>query len=203
GQLDQVDVEEDKDLFLGNIRRDKNRERRELLIELEEKLTSYDAMLDHDRAILAFENPRKRDLENLRAWVDNKASVAREETAYLFKPQDLMTVSSPRDDALVRLTPLTERLVSGLYGLLRKPRCTVSRDPNLTLLSDSVLQRLTRAMVASAIVVLLVTPIIIINALASLALRMTVIVLASAVLITGLSSFTNAKTVEVFMSGAT
>ena len=58
-------------------------------------------------------------------------------------------------------------------------------------------------MVASAIVVLLVTPIVIINALSSLALRMMVIVLASAVLITGLSSFTNAKTVEVFMSGAT
>lgn len=77
-------------------------------------------MLDHNRAIFAFESPRKRDLENLRAWVDNKASIAREETAYLFKSQDLMTVLSPQDDALVRLTPLTERLVSGLYGLLRK-----------------------------------------------------------------------------------
>ena len=46
-------------------------------------------------------------------------------------------------------------------------------------------------------------PIIIISTLASLALRIAAIVIASAVLIVALSSFTNAKTIEVFVSGAT
>ncbi|KAL8910585.1 MAG: hypothetical protein Q9171_004124 [Xanthocarpia ochracea] len=160
-------------------------------------------MLEQSQSIFAYESPRRRDLENLQNWVNNKASVARDETAYLSKPQDLMTMLSPRDDALARLTPLTERLVSGLYTLCKKPRSTVTRDPNLTLLSESRLQRLTRAMVASAVVVLLLVPIIIINALASVSLRMMVIVVASAILITALSTSTNAKTVEVFMSGAT
>lgn len=41
GQLDEVDAHEDKDLFLGNIRRDRNTERKELLIKLEQKLASY------------------------------------------------------------------------------------------------------------------------------------------------------------------
>lgn len=77
-------------------------------------------MLEHSRAILASESPRKRDIENLQNWVDNKASVARDETAYLYKPRDLMTILLPRDDALARLTPLTERVVSGLYRLLKK-----------------------------------------------------------------------------------
>lgn len=77
-------------------------------------------MLDRNRAISGFECPTKRDLENLRNWIDNKASVARDETAYLHQSKDLMTIISPRDDALGRLTPVTERLVAGLYRLLRK-----------------------------------------------------------------------------------
>ncbi|KAL8662736.1 MAG: hypothetical protein Q9202_004428 [Teloschistes flavicans] len=202
-QLDEIDAQEDKELFLGNRRRDKNPERKEILSKLEENLASYDAMLEHNRAIFAAEVPQKRDLANLQNWLDNKASVARDETAYLFKTQDLMTVHSPRDDTLSRLTPLAERLVSVLCRLLKKPRSTVSQDPNLTLLSESVLQRLTRAIVGSAVVLLLLVPIVIINAVTVLALRMMVIVVASALLITALSTLTNAKTVEVFMSGAT
>lgn len=56
---------------------------------------------------------------------------------------------------------------------------------------------------ASLIVVILLVPIVILNALASIALRLAVIVIASVGLITTLSCFTNAKTVEVFVSGAT
>lgn len=54
----------------------------------------------------------------------------------------------------------------------------------------------------SEICVVLV-PIVILNALASIALRMAVIVVASAFLVIAVSSFTNAKTVELFVSGAT
>lgn len=84
-----------------------------------------------------------------------------------------------------------------------QPQCDVSRDPNISLFSESVLQRLTRSLIASVVVVLLLVPIVILNALASIALRMAVIVVASAFLIVAVSSFTNAKTVEVFVSGAT
>ncbi|KAI4194486.1 MAG: hypothetical protein LQ350_007737 [Teloschistes chrysophthalmus] len=209
GQLDEIDAREDKDLFLGNRRRDKNSERKEILSKLEQNLASYDAMLEHNHSIFASEVPRKREVENVRNWLDNKASVARDETAYLFKTQDLMTVQSSRDETLSRLTPLTERFVSVLCRLLKKAshpfESTVnfSQDPNLTLLSESVLQRLTRAIIASAVVVLLLAPIVIINALTVLALRMMVIVVSSMLLITALSTLTNAKTVEVFLSGAT
>ena len=84
-----------------------------------------------------------------------------------------------------------------------QPQCDVSRDPNISLFSTSVLQRLTRAFIASIVVILLLVPIVILNALVSIVLRMAVIVIASAFLIIAVSSFTNAKTVEVFVFGAT
>lgn len=79
-----------------------------------------DAMLNRNREICSFERPREADLQNLRIWIDNKASVARDETAYLSQPKDLMTFLSPRDDAMARLTPVTERLVGAVFRVLRK-----------------------------------------------------------------------------------
>ena len=142
-----------------------------------------------------------------------------------------MTILSPQDAALARLTPLLEGVMRTLYRLFKKVsgpqitrvskhslriillyralilliqrQCDVSRDPNISLFSDSVLQRLTRALIASVVVILLLVPIVILNALATIALRMAAIVIASATLIIAVSSFTNAKTVEVFLSGAT
>lgn len=84
-----------------------------------------------------------------------------------------------------------------------QPRCQVSRDPNISLFSDSVVQRLTRSLIASVVVVLLLVPIVVLNALASVALRLAVIVIASILLITAVSTFTHAKTIDVFVSGAT
>lgn len=84
-----------------------------------------------------------------------------------------------------------------------QPQCQVSRDPNISLFSDSVVQRLTRSLIASVVVVLLLVPIVVLNALASVALRLAVIVIASILLITAVSTFTHAKTIDVFVSGAT
>lgn len=84
-----------------------------------------------------------------------------------------------------------------------QPQCQVSRDPNISLFSDSVVQRLTRSLIASVVVVVLLVPIVVLNALASVALRLAVIVIASILLITAVSTLTHAKTVDVFVSGAT
>lgn len=84
-----------------------------------------------------------------------------------------------------------------------QPQSSVSHDPNISIFSDSVVQRLTRSLIASIVVVLLLVPIVVLNTLASIALRLAVIVIASAVLITAISCLTNAKTVEIFVSGAT
>ena len=185
-------------------------------------------MLDRNRRILAFDDPRKRDTTNLRNWVENTSSLARDETAYLLQPKDLLTILSPQDHALSRLSPLLEGLIRTFRSVLSKvsslhatqqkrssttqslksprplqPQSNVSRDPHISIFSDSLVQKLARSLIASLVVVVLLVPIIVLNALASIALRLAVIVIASAGLVTTLSCLTNAKTVEVFVSGAT
>ena len=79
-------------------------------------------MLDRNRNILAFNDPRKRDITNLRNWVENTSSLARDETAYLFHPEDLMTILSPQDYTLSRLSPLLESVLSAFHRVLSKVR---------------------------------------------------------------------------------
>lgn len=79
-----------------------------------------DAMLDRNCSILAFDNPRKRDITNLRNWIENTSSLARDETAYLLQPKDLMTMLSPHDHALSRLSPLLKGLIRTFRSVLSK-----------------------------------------------------------------------------------
>ena len=84
-----------------------------------------------------------------------------------------------------------------------QPQSEISRDNNISLLSVSLLQKITRGLIAWLVVLSLLVPIVILNALTSTALRLMVIVLASAFLIAAIAGLTKAKTVEVFVSGAT
>lgn len=202
-QLDRIDHNETRELFLGNRRRDTNGERREILEKLDAALADYDALLDRNRRILACNDPSRECVMNLQHWVDNTCSLAQCETAYLAYTKDLMTILSTQDDAVARLAPLMETILRSLYKIVGKRRCDISRDPNISIFSVALLRNLTRTLIAWFVVVSLLVPIVIINALSSLVLRMAIIVVASAVLITTLSSFTNAKTVELFVSGAT
>lgn len=77
-------------------------------------------MLDRNRNILAFDNPRKRDITNLRNWVENTSSLAQDETAYLLHPKDLMTILSPQDHTLSRLSPLLEGFIRTFHRVLSK-----------------------------------------------------------------------------------
>ena len=84
-----------------------------------------------------------------------------------------------------------------------QPQSKISRDKNISLLSVSLLQKIARGLIAWLVVVSLLVPIVILNALTSTALRLMVIVIASALLIAAIAGLTRAKTVEVFVSGAT
>ena len=87
--------------------------------------------------------------------------------------------------------------------IFAQPCSEISRDPNISLFSASIVQKITRSLVAWLVVVFLLVPIVILNALTSVVCRMVVVVVASALLVSALSSLTNARTIEVFVSGAT
>lgn len=77
-------------------------------------------MLERSRRVFVFDSPGKSDITNLQNWVDNTSSLARDETAYLLQPDNLMTIYSPQDYALSRLSPLLERLMRAVYRLFKK-----------------------------------------------------------------------------------
>lgn len=122
-QLDRIDHNETRELFLGNRRRDTNGERREILEKLDAALADYDALLDRNRRILACNDPSRECVMNLQHWVDNTCSLAQCETAYLAYTKDLMTILSTQDDAVARLAPLMETILRSLYKIVGKLCC--------------------------------------------------------------------------------
>lgn len=78
----------------------------------------------------------------------------------------------------------------------------MSRDPDVFSFEGGFLPKFTRILMAWIVVVFLLVPIPIIYTLNSVALRIAVIVIFSALLIVAMSSFAKARTVELFLSGA-
>ncbi|KAL9632860.1 MAG: hypothetical protein Q9164_005049 [Protoblastenia rupestris] len=177
---------------------------------LRQDLLSSDKLLEQTQKLLAREVPRQDDTLNLQNWVDNTSCLAEKETRYLLQYEDLTTLYSPGDDALARLNPAIEALLRALYRLLKKvdsppkkPQSGISKDPNISIMPASTLQKLGRLLVAWVVLILLLVPVVVVNALGSTALRLVVIACSSTGLITILSWFTNAKAVEVLVCGAT
>ena len=71
--------------------------------------------------MLAYDPASKKDVTNLKNWTDNTSSIARDETAYLSYPSDLMTISSASDENTVsRIVLMIESLIGRLYRVIGK-----------------------------------------------------------------------------------
>jgi sterol desaturase/sphingolipid hydroxylase (fatty acid hydroxylase superfamily) len=86
---------------------------------------------------------------------------------------------------------------------LQRPQMDLSRDPNVFIFSGTLLKRITRGLIAWVVVLVLLVPVIAINAVERVAIRMGIIVVASAVVIMMLALMTKIKTWEMFLGGAT
>ncbi len=58
--------------------------------------------------MLGYEAAPHRDVVSLQNWVDGNGCIAREETAYLARTEDLLCVGSPDDNAVAWLGALVE-----------------------------------------------------------------------------------------------
>jgi hypothetical protein len=90
-----------------------------------------------------------------------------------------------------------------LTYLPQRPQIDLSRDPNVFIFSSTLLKRITRGLIAWVVVLVLLVPVIVINAVERVAIRMGIIVVASAVAIMMLALMTKIKTWEMFLGGAT
>ncbi|CZR56216.1 uncharacterized protein PAC_06104 [Phialocephala subalpina] len=153
--------------------------------------------------MLSYQVPKRRDVKNLTNWIENSANLATDETAYLSK-SDLLSVGTPSDEPLAQVELFLEKVIMFCYRIFKKrPKIDLSRDPNVFIFSSPLLKRITRSLIAWIVVLILLIPVIIINAVSKVAIRMGVIVVASAVVIMTLALMTKVKTWEMFLGGAT
>ena len=80
-----------------------------------------DAFLDRSHRMLAYDPASKKDVSNLTNWTNNTSSIARDETAYLSYPSDLMTISPSSDESTVsQLIPIIESLICRFFKAMGK-----------------------------------------------------------------------------------
>lgn len=173
-----------------------------------------DSLLEGQRRALQFESVSARSLTNVRNWVDGKGCIARDETAYLGQPDDLLSVVSLVDHATSWMEALVEDgsiffkrrlngILSGTSASDRSVRLGPSRDPLVHILPSSALARSARVSVAVLITLMLLTPVVICHFLSSETGRLIVVVAATATFIGIVSGFSNARTIELIVTGAT
>lgn len=203
-RLDAVDENETKELYLGNHRRDRNLDRKQILDEIANALKEYDELVDRNHQMLNHTAPQPLNVVSLRNWTKNTGNPARSETAYLDASDDLLCVATGTDSFLTRVELLLERaIIWGWECVGSRVHCNDSRDPNVFIFSGSFSKRLAHASAAWGVVMVLWLPVIIINMLDSMLLRLISIIAAAAIAIMLLAVLTNAGTWEMFVAGAT
>ncbi|KAF8862660.1 hypothetical protein BDZ45DRAFT_584922 [Acephala macrosclerotiorum] len=202
-QLEKVDCEETKFLFLGNARRDKNEKRKAVLTQLDVALADYDDFVKRCREVLEAPEAKAHHVKSIQTWVNGTACLSREETAFLAQKQDLMAVARPVDSVLSRVQVILFIMIRPLWPTLRSSHFNVSRDPNVFIPSSPLGRRVGQSILASFATVVLTIPVIIINLLDSSGARLGMAVAASALFVFMLSFLMHAQTKELFLAGAT
>jgi hypothetical protein len=77
--------------------------------------------MEGSRRVVMFENPQKRHVLSLQNWLRGNGCIAREETEFLGRQHDLISLSSPEDDVVSWL----ERLSSSILAYLGKVSLTL------------------------------------------------------------------------------
>lgn len=139
-ELQEVDSEETRELFLNNLRRDGNAKRKEILGKLHIALAEYgtperntflglsksfqrrqhhyeyaheeiDTMVERNVRMLSLGPASQRNISSLRNWVDGNNCLVRSEKAFLWQDSDLLSISTHQDGAMTRLEPLIENFL--------------------------------------------------------------------------------------------
>lgn len=123
---------------------------------------------------------------------------------------DLLSILPSDDNLVAWLETLTEqvhiqlhRFCSGTDIQTNPLPANLSRDPNVHIFTSSSIRGTVRALLAPLITFLLLTPVIVCNAIHNSAARLFVIALATTFLVAILSGLTRADTMQLVMVGAT
>jgi hypothetical protein len=81
-----------------------------------------DSFVERNRQILALENAKTRDISSLKHWIEGNACIAREETAYLLQPKDLLSTAPLSDHAVAQVEAWLEDRISHCWKDFREVR---------------------------------------------------------------------------------
>ncbi|KAI1404498.1 hypothetical protein F4819DRAFT_447791, partial [Hypoxylon fuscum] len=208
-QLERLDGDEPKVLYLGSIRRDRNEARKELMTRLESKLEEYDSLATRNETILKRALPRDRDVQNLRNWIGNNACVAREEKEYLYRDgydRDLMAVGALGSDSTqdsLEASISNALILSLKWTKWKGIDSGASIDETVHIFPPGLMINLTRGLLASMFILVLSAPVVIIVFVATIPARLAVALVACIIFILILSILAKVKTAELFVAGAT
>lgn len=207
--LDTIDSNEECELFLGCSRRDTNTERQSVLADLTSALNEYDSMLEKHKRVLNLPNSSFRDIQNLSNWTQSTSSISRQETAYLKQRPDLVNLARATDNALTWTEWLAEDCTIWLRSLFRRCVCCgrqrdshKNTSEDLIFLPGPILCRLSRTLATWVTTLILLIPVVILYNLSNGVSRLITIILASGFFLSAVSVFTKAKTIELFIAGA-
>lgn len=78
--------------------------------------------MDATSRALSFKDADRGDISSLRAWLNNNGSIAKEETTYIQKERDLLTISPLTDSALFQFEAWVEKRLAQ-YEFFRRVSC--------------------------------------------------------------------------------
>ncbi|KAI1429092.1 hypothetical protein F5Y12DRAFT_710645 [Xylaria sp. FL1777] len=203
GQLEEIDAGERAPLFLGSSREDLNADRRDVLAELDTALTDYDNFLLRNQQILNFPSASRRDVQSLLNWVNNNACLSWEETEYLTRCNDLLSVTPVDAHASSPIESCIEGILVRFFERLRDPERNASRDRDVHIFSTHSMAQVQKFVAIILVVLAVSVPLLICTFISSPSLRIITTIFSIATFILLLSSLTPAKLADLFIAGAT
>lgn len=82
-------------------------------------------------------------------------------------------------------------------------RSSTSRDEHIFIFPPSLIRKTAQFLIVWLVLILLVIPLVVLNNISSFTNRIVVILAATAAFVLGVAVFSRARTVEVFIAGAT
>jgi hypothetical protein len=153
-------------------------------------------------------------------WIGGNASIARQETAYLTHPPDLINLADRSDSAITRIEWLIEGCAFRLERLVRylvpdvwaerlklsgifnnRASRFVSSDEHI-FIAGAGLRTVARLVTSLIATFTLLAPVLLLSHITTAAVQLGVVSVSAAVLLAAVSTFTHAKTVELFTAGA-
>ncbi|KAI0023063.1 hypothetical protein F4780DRAFT_125743 [Xylariomycetidae sp. FL0641] len=203
-QLEQIDREEPRPLFLGKSRWDQNTDRLSTLLEIETALADYDHFIKRTQRVLSFPSAEGRDVASVQNWVSGTGCMAREETAYLSQQDELVSLAPVVDSAVLRFeTWVEDKLIRHFEAFRGAHSRHPSTNPNVYIHQGQLIQRIARVLLLVMITLLLMLPVIICNLVGATSVRIVIVMLSTVSYLLTLSWLTNSKTIELILAGAT